>query len=131
MSIAPFWLESEPLLLAIDVELDFPHSRNNICFSHTQKRPPLDQWSLCIDLHVKNDKVHRHEEVSDSHQDILSSSHGVADRLQTHSNREQGSMVKLVKYYQGRRERGQSVEIQSSMMWWDTLDLSSSSSGEC
>ena len=73
--------EGEPLLLAIDVELDLSGPDINLGVCSAQERPAQDERRLGVDFHVEYDKVDGNKEILDFHRDILCYSRGIADRL--------------------------------------------------
>ena len=76
-----FGFEGEPLLLAIDVELDLfgPDIDVGICCA--QERPAQDERRLGVDFHVEYNEVDGNKEIPDFHRDILCYSRGIADHL--------------------------------------------------
>ena len=76
-----FGLKANFLLLAINVELNFSSSNNNMGVCCAQEWPAQDERRLGVDFHVEYDEVDGNEEIPNFHRDILCYSRGIADRL--------------------------------------------------
>ena len=74
-------LESECLLLTIDVELDFSGSHINVSIRRAQERPPQDERGPGVDFHVENDEIDKDEEILYFHRNVLRDPRGIVDRL--------------------------------------------------
>jgi hypothetical protein len=77
-----------------------PSCNINRCSGGTQEWPPKNKRYLMSHIHFKYHKVHRHERIPDSHQDIFLNSHWTSDRLirqlQMQGSGDQGIMIQLI-----------------------------------
>jgi hypothetical protein len=88
--LVPFVFECGCLLFPVDVELYDPSYNINRGSGDTQEWPPKNERYLMKDIHFEYHKVHRHERIPDSHQDIFHDSHQTLDQL-IHQLQIQGS----------------------------------------
>jgi hypothetical protein len=89
--------ECECFLFPTDVELCDPSYNINRGSGGTQEWPPKNEQYLTMNIHFEHHKVHRHERIPNSHQDIFHHSHWTPDRLirqlQMQGSMDQGIMI--------------------------------------